>query len=52
MSACEGRGTRGINDDRPNPGLLWQMAGWNMGVVSSFAANVHGYQGTRNERYR
>ena len=27
MSACDGRGTRGINYDRPNPGLLWQMEG-------------------------
>ncbi len=22
MSACDGRGTRGINNDRRNPGLL------------------------------
>ena len=27
MSACDGRGTRGINYDRPNPGLLGQMEG-------------------------
>ena len=40
MSACDGRGTRGINNDRPNPGLLWQMEGWSMGVVSSFVTNV------------
>jgi len=52
MSACDGRGTRGINYDRPNPGLLWQMEGWNMGGVSSFATKVDGYEDLDNGRYR
>ena len=52
MSACDGRGIRGINYDRPNPGLLGQMEGRNMSVVSSFATNVDGYQDIDNGRYR
>jgi hypothetical protein len=52
MSACDGRGTRRINYDRPNRGLLWQMEGRSVSVLSSFATNVEGYQDIVNGRYR
>ena len=52
MSAYDGRGTRRINYDRPNPGLLLANGRVNLSVLSSFATNVDGYQGIDNGRYR